>query len=133
MSRVARAYRLPYFASRGIHTASTCVQKACGRPPGAARDAPHGRRDARATRCTSPGFFMRRVDFTSWNESRHIRALASAAYGLRLAAEFEEEHLGVAVAQVEAQRAVVADEMSSIGFRDAGPFFFNSRRGRILG
>ena len=54
---------------------------------------------------------------------REVANLAYIAAALRLAAEFEEEHLGVAVAQAEAQRVVVADEVSGIGFRDAGPFF----------
>ena len=47
--RVARASRLPYFASRGIHPDTQGNLVAGGRPPGAARDARHGRRDARAT------------------------------------------------------------------------------------
>ena len=50
--RVGWASRLPYFASRGIHP---CVERnsfALGCPPGATRDARHGRRDAHPTRCT---------------------------------------------------------------------------------
>ena len=50
--RVGWASRLPYFASRGIHSDTQGVRKACERPPGAARDAQHGRRDAHPTRNT---------------------------------------------------------------------------------
>ena len=65
---------------------------------------------------------MRRVDFTSWNESS-VPALSRARLGLWLAAVFEEKHPGVAVVQVEARRAIVADEVSSIASVNAGSFF----------
>ena len=50
MPRVGWASRLPYFASRGIHSGTQGNQNARGHPPGAARDALHGRRDAHPTR-----------------------------------------------------------------------------------
>ena len=37
--RVGWASRLPYFASRGIHSDTACDQNSSERPPGAARDA----------------------------------------------------------------------------------------------
>ena len=50
--QVGWAFRLPYFASRGIHPNVGRDSIAHRRPPGAARDAQHGRRDAHPTRCT---------------------------------------------------------------------------------
>src|SRR6266446_2005369 len=63
---VARASRLPYFASRGIHADTSCIRYAFGCPRCAGRDAQHGRRDARATRCTPPAFSGRRLICGKW-------------------------------------------------------------------
>ena len=52
MPRVGWASRLPYFASRGIHTDTEGILNACDHPPGAARAAQHGRRAAHPTRDT---------------------------------------------------------------------------------
>jgi len=60
VSWVGQASRLPYSASRGIHpdVKRGCI--ACGRSPGAARDARHGRRDAHPTQ-TPPLCFITRL------------------------------------------------------------------------
>jgi filamentous hemagglutinin len=50
--RVGWAARLPYSASRGIHSYTDHEWTACGRPPGATQDASHGRRDAHPTQGT---------------------------------------------------------------------------------
>ena len=52
LSASARASRPPYSASRGIHSNVAGVRNAWDHPPGAARDARHGRRDAHPTRDT---------------------------------------------------------------------------------